>query len=410
MNNLSDIGEVFGIGNINIISVSIVFLFLIPILTGFFYRFSKENIRYTFDSLIGNLEFLFGLVISIYLTRKIFFENEFIVFRKIHDLIPDGVKAVLYGQDIITYLVCVPFILAFVILLLKLVVYPFYNLFAEPFTNIIYKIFSSMNSVVRSFIGALCQIPKAVFTVLVFGLLINFYSYYFYSPHLSKWLNESRVYQLLYSTAIEPTLNSNIAKKIPVILNDSFSRQGEDKGSANRPDIGEIAKKFSGGNIRVIEYFNGVTLDEAVKSTEEIDETARKIVGNEKNSRQKAYLIYKWITRNIKYDYDKAERVSKNAKGIESGSIVAFNTRKGICFDYSCLYISMCRSVGVKVNLVTGLGYSGVSWGDHAWNRVYYSEENRWIEVDTTFGTAANYFDKPDFNVDHKYPEIQGEW
>ncbi|HBQ86719.1 MAG TPA: transglutaminase, partial [Syntrophomonas sp.] len=87
-----------------------------------------------------------------------------------------------------------------------------------------------------------------------------------------------------------------------------------------------------------------------------------------------------------------------------------FNTRKGICFDYSCLYISMCRAAGLKVRLITGVAYSGTAWGDHAWNQVYSTEEGRWINVDTTFGSNGYYFDKPDFIADHRYPVVQGEW
>lgn len=95
---------------------------------------------------------------------------------------------------------------------------------------------------------------------------------------------------------------------------------------------------------------------------------------------------------------------------MDSGSVMAFNTRRGVCFDYACLYVSMCRAVDLKVRLVTGLGYSGSSWGDHAWNQVYIPEEDRWVNVDATFGTIYNYFDKPDFSVDHRDAEVQGEW
>ena len=102
-----------------------------------------------------------------------------------------------------------------------------------------------------------------------------------------------------------------------------------------------MVKKLAGQNIRVIEYFNGVTLDEAIKSNDEIDNTARSIARDGKNDYEKAQKIYKWITKNLTYDYDKAERVSINPKGIESGSIVAFNTREGICFDYPAC-ISQC--------------------------------------------------------------------
>jgi transglutaminase/protease-like cytokinesis protein 3 len=219
-------------------------------------------------------------------------------------------------------------------------------------------------------------------------------------------MNESTAYQFLYKNALYPVLNSNIAKQIPVIINNSFGKP--DNGNSN--SSGSIIDKITGPRIRVIEYFNGVTLDEAIKSNDSVDDTAKRLVGNEGNSRIKGLLIYQWICQNIKYDYNKALKVSTNPKGISSGSIIAFNTHKGICFDFSALYVSMCRAVGLKVRIVTGLAYSGVAWGDHAWNQVYCSEEKRWMNVDTTFGTVEDYFDKKDFGVDHKNDEIQGEW
>jgi transglutaminase/protease-like cytokinesis protein 3 len=51
-----------------------------------------------------------------------------------------------------------------------------------------------------------------------------------------------------------------------------------------------------------------------------------------------------------------------------------------------------------------------MNWGDHAWNQVYSNYEGRWINVDATFGSNGSYFDKPDFNVDHRYAQVQGEW
>jgi transglutaminase-like putative cysteine protease len=95
---------------------------------------------------------------------------------------------------------------------------------------------------------------------------------------------------------------------------------------------------------------------------------------------------------------------------MNSGAVEAFNTRTGVCFDYASLYTAMCRAVGLKVRLLTGLGYDGLSWGDHAWNQVYIPEEDRWVNVDATFGTITNYFDKPDFHADHRDATVQGEW
>ena len=112
------------------------------------------------------------------------------------------------------------------------------------------------------------------------------------------------------------------------------------------PEAADAFEKFTGGNIRIIEYFNGVTLDEAVKSNAQLDKTAKTIVGNETDDKKKAYLIYEWISKNIKYDYAKAEKIVKEPDNTASGSITAYETRKGICFDFSCLYVSMCRGDG----------------------------------------------------------------
>jgi len=395
--------------NINLITGILIAAFALPILMGAFEDFSRARIKHSLWSLLDGLEFLFGLILSIYLTKRIFFDNNSGIFKQIYNLIPDSIRTLLYGQDIVIYLVAVPTILLIVHIILRVFTGLIYKAFLEPLADGLYTLLDSMGSVLRRIIGALSQVPRAAFLVFVLSLLLNFYGYYFPSPHLSRLMNESDAYQVLYKNAVSPVLNSNIAKKIPVLVNDSFGNT-----MTRIPEPGDAGGRLTPDGLRngtrVITYFNGVTLDEAIKSNSQIDETARAVVGNEKNSKKKAYLLYKWVSQNIDYDYNKAAMISKDSKGISSGSIIAFNTRKGICFDYSSLYISMCRAVGLKVRLITGLGYSGVAWGDHAWNQVYSTEEARWINVDATFGTNGSYFDKPDFNVDHRYAEIQGEW
>lgn len=377
--------------------------------------YSREKIEYSISSFLESIEFLTSLLAAIYLTKMIFFENSTTIFKYIYEHIPEDIRIMLRGQDILTYLIFVPVLLLALLIILRPVTNLIYRYLVAPLSSGIYKWMNSLGSLKRRLIITICQVPRAIFILLVFGILLNFCTYYFYSPILAKWMNESTAYQFIYKSALYPILNSNIAKKVPVIVNDSFKKT-VGKVIPGNLDYNEPSTKGpqdnqnSKGNIRVIEYFNGVTLDEAVKSDTEIDNKAKQIVGNEKDDRSKAQLLYRWVSRNIKYDFDKAQRLSTDPRGISSGAIIAYRTKKGVCFDYSCLYISMCRAVGLKVRLVTGLGYSGVSWGDHAWNQVYYPLEKRWINVDTTFGTVNNYFDKRDFNVDHKDDEIQGEW
>lgn len=400
---------------INLITAAIFAAFFIPILLGTFQPLSRGKLQHSFEILLNNLEFLFGLMLSVYFTKRIFFENKDSFFRHIFEAIPESIRATLYSRDVLTYMTATPIILLLVLLILRIITTPLYKFVIVPLSESMYEFVYSMNTVVRRIFSALWSLPRALFYVLIFSLLLNFYSYYFPSQLLSRWMNQSPAYQLVYRNALYPILNSNIAKTVPVLVNDSFRRSighvipgviDQDRNFSP----GKLAEQISRGNITIIEYFNGVTLEEAIKSNDEIDAMAEKIVGNEKDSSKKAYSLYKWISSNVKYDYDKATAINSNAKGISSGAIIAFNTRKGICFDYSSLYISMCRAVGLKVRMITGLGYSGVSWGDHAWNQVYSDEDKSWINVDTTFGTAGNYFDKDDFAVDHKYAEVQGEW
>ncbi len=400
--------------SVDIISIVFIVIFLMPLLYGLFRPVTKPRLQYFIGSLFDSLEFLGALFLSIYFTGKILAaggqEAQGSLYKGIWNLLPSDVKNLLYGQGILAYVVAVPVILLLLLIIFRVITTPVYRLIIEPVTGWVYDFVDSLGWLGRSVLGALWRLPRAVCMVLILGIGFNLYSYYFYTPELTKMLNQSPVYQALYDNAIYPAMNSNIAKRIPVIVNDSFAKNTASDQNNNASMAEKLIGQLAGKNVKIIEYFNGVTLDEAIKSNSEIDQTAVRVAGNEKNSTKKAYLIYKWVSQNIKYDYEKAERLSTSPSGISSGSINAFNTRKGVCFDYSALYVSMCRAVGLKVRLVTGLGYSGTAWGDHAWNQVYSVEENRWIHVDTTFGSAANYFDKPDFQIDHKYDDIQGEW
>lgn len=160
----------------------------------------------------------------------------------------------------------------------------------------------------------------------------------------------------------------------------------------------------------VIIYYNGVTLEDGIKSIDEIDKKAMDLVKNLESDREKAKKLYTWIGSNIEYDFNKASRALSNDSITNSGAIEAFNTRRGICFDYACLYVAMSKKVGLKSRIITGQGFDGVSYGPHAWNEVYLEDEDKWINVDPTFYFAGDYFDNEDFNKDHIKESVAGEW
>ena len=157
-------------------------------------------------------------------------------------------------------------------------------------------------------------------------------------------------------------------------------------------------------------YYNGVTLDEGVRSNSSIDEKARDITKRSISDYDKAKDIYKWVGSNIEYDDNKAEKVMSKDKDYESGAIVTFKTRKGICFDYSCLYTAMAKAVGLKTRIIIGEAYNGHEYVSHAWNQVYIEDENRWVNLDPTFYVAGDYFDNSNFDKEHKMKNIAGEF
>lgn len=193
-----------------------------------------------------------------------------------------------------------------------------------------------------------------------------------------------------------------------IAINDGKYDEGDYNTFFNKKQLG----KNDSSNQVVI--YNGVTIEEGIKSNESINNKAIQLTKNASNDREKAEILYTWIGSNIKYDYDKAEKVlnEKDARDMpESGAICAFENKSGICFDKSCLYVAMSRSIGLKVRLIGGqiLNENG-QYSGHAWNQAYIKEENKWINVDTTFYEGGNYYFDSQFFDDHKVEDIAGEW
>lgn len=251
------------------------------------------------------------------------------------------------------------------------------------------------------------QVSKFICLVLLFSLILNFYDNSTNSIFSNKYFEISNAYELIDEKIVEPISRTNVKENVYNFINNSLNKINK----LFIPEVKDNNEQCVYLKKPVVKYFNGITIDEAIISNPQINNTAKQIVGNEKNNRKKAYLIYKWISNNINYNKEKAEIITTNYSYVSSGSIVTFHDKSGICFDYSCLYISMCRAVGLKVRFVTGLAYNRKEWCKHSWNQVFYPEEERWINVDTTFGSSGyNYFDNTDFFKDHNSSVVQYEW
>ena len=109
----------------------------------------------------------------------------------------------------------------------------------------------------------------------------------------------------------------------------------------------------------------------------------------------RAEAIFKYIVENYKYDNDRAKEVrAGNLKGYIPVVDSVFDAKKGICYDYSALYASMLRAVGIPTRMIIGV----IPEGKHAWNEVYISGVG-WIKINGEF-----YFDGK------KYTRMDSTW
>lgn len=204
------------------------------------------------------------------------------------------------------------------------------------------------------------------------------------------------------------TLGQNLSLNIFNNMNSYNDMEQIVKIQSINVNYSDFKDVINSGNVLI--YYNGVTLEEGIQSSEEIDNKARELANSSLSDIEKAKNIYAWVGSNIKYDFEKAKKALNNEDIGVSGAIAAWETRNGICFDYACLYVAMAREVGLKVRLITGEAFDGKQFGPHAWNEVYVSEDDRWINIDPTFYLSGNYFDNDDFYEDHIKDDIAGEW
>lgn len=392
-----------GMNNINMVTIILILIFLYPLIRGFLFKFSSYDLKSDINGINRSMSFILALFLGIYIGRKIFIQHDSGIYKKIYILIPEDFLNYIESNALIIYAVIIPLIILIIYKIIKLSLEIINCLTVYPMLDIIEKYLSSKGNFFRRLTGLVFQLPRAICYLLLVTLALNILSMFSTNTKLNKYLQTSKPYNIMCKEAIIPITNSTIAKKLPSIIDNSFKIVIK-KGESKETSPGRV------NNDRTVVYYNGVTLDQGVKSNDEINKFSRSIVSKEDTTKSKAKIIYNWIGKNIAYDHDKANKVLNNDFNVQSGAIYTYDTKKGICFDYSCLYVAMCRANGIKVRLITGEGFNGVSWVSHAWNQVYLPEEQKWINVDSTFYRGGNYFNSQRFQLDHKNAQIAGEW
>lgn len=142
---------------------------------------------------------------------------------------------------------------------------------------------------------------------------------------------------------------------------------------------------------------------------------------NIKGKEELAKFYYYWIGSNIKYDREllnKKKTITNKEFWKTQDEEVVYNSRKGVCAGYAKLYSWFLEWSDIETIVISGHirdernHYVDIDANDfrHAWNAIKLNE--KWILVDTTWGTSNNYkisdfyFDiKPEFSIISHFPE-----
>ena len=140
------------------------------------------------------------------------------------------------------------------------------------------------------------------------------------------------------------------------------------------------------------------SISDALKSTgtiqsgrNDMKQIAESITDGIVTDYDKVTAIHDWICSYLYYDVD-----SLNSEEIPPYlADEVLKSRRAVCRGYATLMATLCRSIGIPCNIVTGyaLGVGeDTAWTDetivtdtqnHAWNEIYV--DGRWIIVDTTW-------------------------
>ena len=387
----------FLLDHINLISVFLIGAFLLPLVIGFLRPLTAERIFSSFNTTLSAAAVIASVAFSLFVTDSLFKNGGDNPLGRLFAGIP-AVWYSLVSQDIFVYL------LIFVVLLIglnsafQLLLIPLNRKVLYPASLRLGRAVGSMRRLFGRLLGGIWQLPKSLWLVLVFALLLNFYALVTKNTALDDYINSSGAYRLLEGGAVQPILSSEAAQQLPVIIDKTVDKAIECLSPEGRKLLIKV-------------YINGITVDDAVVSSPDIDNLAIDLVDAETDHTAMARILYDWVVRSIGYDHEKAEMLETDSFGVTSGAVVAFSEKTGVCFDKACLYAAMCRAVGVRVRLITGYAYNGAEWLDHSWNEVYDEGDGLWLNVDTTFGgEGRDYFDSAGFMDDHREGEIQGEW
>lgn len=228
-------------------------------------------------------------------------------------------------------------------------------------------------------------------------------------------IEEPHIYQKVVFTnlsmepkLVEEDLDGNLIMtfRVPSTSNDVITIDGFAEVGAN--DIRIDSQKV--GLIDEIDRDSWATSLSAANFWEvdnvQIRTTSAQVIGQIRNIYDISQSLYTYIINKI--DYSKIKRFGLNER---QGALNTLNGSAAVCMEYSDLFITMSRSVGVPTRAVFGYGYDSKIQNSkqeaHQWAQVYLPGYDSWMSVDVTWGEAGIKMDER--NLNHFYTHVSSQ-
>ncbi|MCL6636986.1 MAG: transglutaminase-like domain-containing protein [Alicyclobacillus sp.] len=213
-------------------------------------------------------------------------------------------------------------------------------------------------------------------------------------PALTQAAADSPPYRWLSQTLFQPVLQPWAVRTLPVLTSNALQ---------------PLTRNIS---LFVLPAPAGETERGLVVVPTPIQALARQLTAGQTTDRGKAYALYEWEIHHIHYDWQKYDDFVYHQQWDAQSPLQTLQTGRGVCADYALLYADMAHAVGLTVRIDEGLGGSAGEVGPHAWNEVWDGSNQRWLQVDTTWGAEQDaWFDPAGFAATHHLQhtiEIEG--
>ena len=106
-------------------------------------------------------------------------------------------------------------------------------------------------------------------------------------------------------------------------------------------------------------------------SDQRIRTLAEEVAKDSKDDFEKVAKLALWVHDHLNYD------LSYSGKNLDA--LAVLSGRRGVCAEYTTLFIALARSIGIPAKFVSGYSYGELGWERHAYAEAYLG---KWVPVD----------------------------